>query len=79
MNLFLFHFQTKDSDTCTVYMYIHAYVCALTHGLHTILPYIVLCVGGSKGQSVLYFPYSSKGVVWKIRYSYVENTVQLCK
>ena len=27
--------------------------------------------------SVLYFPYSSKGAVWKIRYSYVENTVQL--
>ena len=24
---------------------------------------------------MLYFPYSSKGAVWKIRYSYVENTV----
>ena len=34
------------------------------------LPNIVLCVGGSKGQSVLYFPYSSKGACC------MENKVQ---
>ena len=36
---------------------------------HVIL-YIVLCVGESKGQRVLYFP--RKGTVWKIKHSYGE-------
>ena len=28
---------------------------------------IVLCVGRSKGQSVLYFPYSSKGAMYYVK------------
>ena len=35
------------------------------------LYYIVLCVGGLKGQSMLCFPLSRKGTIWKINHGYV--------
>ena len=39
--------------------------------------YIVLCVVGSKGQSVLYFSKISKGAVWKIKHSYEKYVINL--
>ena len=66
-------------NRCQIYYKHYCMLYELPCSFHIMLiySYIVLCMGRSKGQSVLYFPLSSKGAVWKIKYSYEEYVINL--